>query len=398
MSQPKPLAGVRVLDLTRLLPGPMCTLFLADLGADVVKVEDARLGDYGRTMAPIQKQQAYFFNIVNRNKRSLKLDYGTPEGLEVLQRLAQSADVFIESFRPGVAEKLGFGYEALKAVNERLVYCSLTGFGQTGPMRNVAGHDMNFAALAGVTDQTGANPDTPPAISNYQLGDLAGGALPAVVGILSALLRRGITNKGGFVDAAMFDGLLAQTVINASSLAAFGQSMPRGTDLLSGGMAFYGLYPTADRRYMAVGAIEFKFWQTLCQTIGREDLISRHIAVGEDAAAVRAELTETFMQHSQAYWTELLAGKDCCVTPVLTPEEAYSLPQTQARGLIQQHPHPTEGIVQHLASPFKMSEFEFEVLRHAPAWGEHSREVLAEAGFQTAEIEDLEKKSVIFQS
>jgi crotonobetainyl-CoA:carnitine CoA-transferase CaiB-like acyl-CoA transferase len=348
-------------------------------------------------MAPIQREHAYFFNLVNRNKRSLKLDWNTPQGRELLLKLVQTADVWVESYRPGVMAKMGLDYETLKIHNPRLIYCSLTGFGQTGPLSPVAGHDLNFVALSGVLDQMGTHPDQPPALANYQLGDLAGGALQATIGILAALLRRHRTGEGSWVDVSMFDGLLAQTVIAAGSLAAFGQNLPRGGDLLTGGMAFYGLYRTADNRYMAVGAIEFKFWQMLCTALQRPDLVSRHIAVGEDALAVRAELEQEFAKHPLAHWAEVFAQYDCCVTPVLEPQEAYKHPHAQARGLVQTLPHPSEGDVHHLAYPVKFSGWEFAIDRHAPRWGQHSREVAQQAGYSSAEIEQLLASGAIFE-
>lgn len=260
-AQAAPLAGVRVLDLTRLLPGPMCTLHLADLGAEVIKIEDTGAGDYA---APAVRE------LVNRNKLGLRLDLKQPAGLAVLQRLAREADVLVEGFRPGVMARLGAGYPALAAINPRLVYCSLTGYGQTGPLRDAAGHDLNYAGLAGVAEQIG-QPGQPPALSNVPVADLLGGSMTAVMGILAALFDAQRTGLGRHVDIAVADGVLAHAVLPLAAVNTQGRTSPVGQGKLTGALPCYAVYTAACGGHLAVAALEKKFWDLFCQHIGRPE-------------------------------------------------------------------------------------------------------------------------------
>jgi crotonobetainyl-CoA:carnitine CoA-transferase CaiB-like acyl-CoA transferase len=289
-----PLAGLRVLDLTRLLPGAACTLHLADLGADVIKIEDTREGDYARRLGlsadapPGSTSPCY--RMINRNKRSLALDLKAAGGRDAFLRLARDADAIVEGFRPGVVDKLGIGYPLVSELNPGIVYCALTGYGQTGPYRNRAGHDINYLGYAGVLDQTGGA-HGPPVLSNLQVADLLGGAAGAAVGILAALYDAQRTGRGRYVDVAMTDGALAHNMFAMHALESTGRAPARGEDLLTGGVPCYGVYATQDGRYLAVGALEAKFWRALCETLERPDLIARQFATGADAQSVRAELT-----------------------------------------------------------------------------------------------------------
>jgi alpha-methylacyl-CoA racemase len=364
-----PLAGVRVLDLTRLLPGPMCTLHLADLGADVIKVEDTGAGDYA---APALR------GLVQRNKRALRIDLKQPEGVAVLHALARTADVLVEGFRPGVMDRLGVGYSTLAALNPKLVFCSITGFGQDGPNRDEPGHDLNYCALAGVTDQIGRAGE-PPALSNLPVADLLGGSLTAAMGLLAALFDAQRTGHGRHVDIAIADSVLAHAVVPMISVLKHGHAQPAGTDKLSGGLACYGLYRTKDERHLAVGALERKFWDRFCDVLGREDLKPRHLpADAAGTAALRAELTEIIGSQPLQHWQQRFAGSGCCVTPVLRLEEALDDPHFRARGMVVQ---PADGGPRQLACPVKMTGYEFAVHREAPTPGQHSDEVLAELDY-----------------
>ncbi|MFI4952074.1 MAG: CaiB/BaiF CoA transferase family protein, partial [Burkholderiales bacterium] len=269
-----PLEGIRVLDLSRLLPGAVCTLHLADLGADVVKVEDTGRGDYARSLgiAPgaaggsASGAVSAFYRMVNRNKRSLALDLKAGAGRDAFLRLAQRADVIVESFRPGVIDRLGVGYANVAAINPRLVYCSITGYGQTGPYRDRPGHDINYLGYAGVLDQTGTA-DGAPALSNLQVADLLGGAMNAATAILAALFGAARRGRGAHVDIAMTDGALAHNIFALHAIETLGHAQPRGRDLLTGGVPCYGVYATEDSRYLAVGALEAKFWRALCDAL-----------------------------------------------------------------------------------------------------------------------------------
>jgi alpha-methylacyl-CoA racemase len=363
-----PLAGVRVLDLTRLLPGPMATLHLADLGADVIKVEDTGAGDYA---SPAVRA------LVNRNKRGIRLDLKNPDGVATLLQLCRGADALIEGFRPGVMQRLGLGFETLAAANPRLVMCSLSGWGQTGPLCDQPGHDLNYAALAGVTDQMGG-------LGNLPVADLLGGTMTAVMGLLAALFDAARTGRGRHVDVAIADGVLAHAVLPLAALNQTGQVPRNGEGTLTGGLACYGLYGTADGRQLAVGALEHKFWGELCRRIQRPDLAPLH-RTGEPGteARVRAELAALFALQPLAHWAALFGDAPACVTPVLRLDETLAHPQFQARGMVM------TGTPPRLGCPVQMSGFQPAAARPAPEPGEHSDEVLAEAGFAPETIARL---------
>lgn len=385
----KPLAGLRVLDLTRLLPGPVATQHLADLGADVVKIEDTGEGDYARTMGARPGETSAFFRLVNRNKRALRLDLKQPEGVAVFRRLTLSADVVVESFRPGVMDKLGIGYATLAELNPRIVFCSISGYGQDGPYAQRAGHDINYVGYAGVLDQIGAA-GGPPVVPNFQIGDLLGGALAPLVGLLAAVIDARATGRGRRVDVAMTDAVLAHAVFPLAGLLTRLAPPPRGADLLSGGVPCYGVYATSDGRHMAVGALEKKFWELLCDTLGRPDLKPFHLAFGEKGEPARRELAAVFGSRSRAEWVAIFDKVDCCVTPVLTIAEALDNEQLQVRGMIVE----ADGLP-HLAPPYKLSGHIFAIERSAPAPGQHGEEILREAGFSEEHIAALRKQGII---
>jgi crotonobetainyl-CoA:carnitine CoA-transferase CaiB-like acyl-CoA transferase len=386
-----PLAGLKILDLTRLLPGPVCTLHLADLGADVLKIEDTGAGDYSRSMGlgAAPGEDSFFFRVVNRNKRSLRLDLKQKAGVEVFLRLAQDADVIVESFRPGVVDKLGVGYAAVRAINPQVVYCAITGYGQDGPWRDRAGHDLNYIATAGVLDQIGTA-DGPPAIPNLQIGDLLGGALTAVMGILAAVIGARATGLGRYVDVSMTDATFAHAYTGLLSVLARGATQPRGTDDLNGGLPAYGLYRTQDGRWMAVGALETKFWHVFCDAIERPDLKPFGLVRGAEGERTRAELAAIFAGRPLAHWTRFFDGVDCGVTPVLTFEEAMAHPQLAARGML-----PTIDGLGQFAPPLKMSGLDFGVRAPAPKVGADGTAILRAAGYPDAQIEGLRAAGVI---
>ncbi len=385
-----PLAGVRVLDLTRLLPGPVCTLYLADLGADVIKVEDTGAGDYARALGARPGTVSAFYRSVNRNKRSLALDLKDVRGRAAFHALARDAGVIVESFRPGVVSALGVDYATVAAINPRIVYASISGYGQTGPRAQLAGHDINYLGYAGVLDQTGTR-DGPPALSNLQIADLLGGAAPAAIALLAALVGAQRTGRGRYVDVAMADASLAHSIFPLHALEQSGRVPRRGEDLLTGGVPCYGIYPTQDGRWLAVGALEEKFWLALCTSLGRPDLVAGQFAAGEDGARVRGELERVFAGAPLAAWVDRLATVDCCVTPIATLPEALADPQFAARGMVVMRPDGSR----EYAPPFKLSDHTFAVAREAPAHGEHSALILREAGYGAAEIESLVAAGVV---
>ena len=385
-----PLAGVRVLDLTRLLPGPLATQHLADYGADVIKIEDTGAGDYARSMGAMGGDTSWFYQVVNRNKRSLRLDLKHAEGRAVFEKLVAGADILVEGFRPGVMDKLGIGHEALARINPRLVFCSISGYGQTGPYAQRAGHDLNYVGYAGVLDQIGTAGGAP-ALSNLQLGDLLGGTMTALFGILTALVDARASGKGRMVDVSMTDGVMAHAIFPLAEVLASGQVRPRGADLLTGQVPCYGVYRTADGRYMAVGALEEKFWNMVCDTLERPDLKPFHLATGEAGEGAKAELAVIFASRSQAEWVSLFDGVDCCVTPVLRLEESLENPQLKARGMVVE----VDGVRQ-FGPPVRLSGMLEQVFRPAPKTaGADSDEVLGEAGLSAADIARLRETGII---
>lgn len=389
-----PLAGVRVLDLTRLLPGPMCTLYLADLGADVVKVEDTGAGDYARTLAvrPASKRDRMtaWFTAINRNKRSLAIDLKHADGYAAFVALATEADVIVEGFRPGVAAALRIDYETIRAINPGIVYCALSGYGQTGPRARLAGHDINYLGYAGTLNYTGERGGAP-SLANLQIADLLGGAATAAIGILAALYGALRSGLGRYVDVAMADAVLAHQIFLLGALEDEGSVAERGSDLLTGGVPCYGVYPTLDKRWLAVGALEAKFWSALCNALQRPDLVPLQFATGEDGEAVRQSLSAIFASATLAEWSARLAGVDCCVTPVLTLDEALADPQFAARSMIVRRP---DGSRQY-APPFKLEPPAFAVTRDAPAHGQNTRELLREARYEDAAIDELIAKGAV---
>jgi crotonobetainyl-CoA:carnitine CoA-transferase CaiB-like acyl-CoA transferase len=393
MSSEGPLAGVRVLDLTRLLPGPMCTLYLADLGADVVKVEDIGAGDYARTLSatatPVAGMTAWY-RALNRNKRSLAIDLKTASGHAAFMALARAADVIVEGFRPGVVRALRVDYDTVRAENPRIVYCALSGYGQTGPRAEAAGHDINYLGYAGTLDSTGAR-NGPPALANLQIADLLGGAASAAIGILGALFGAARTGRGRYVDVAMADAVLAHQILLLGALEDAGAIAPRGCDLLTGGVPCYGVYATRDGRFVAVGALEAKFWRTLCEALQRPDLVPLQFAAGAEGERVRAALEAIFATEPLARWRERLERLDCCVTPVLTFEEALADPQFAARGVVLRR----EDGPRQYAPPFRLSPPSFAIVREAPRHGQHTDEVLREAGLDAAAIDALVRERAV---
>jgi crotonobetainyl-CoA:carnitine CoA-transferase CaiB-like acyl-CoA transferase len=332
MSRPGPLAGLKVLDLSRLLPGPWATLVLADLGADVVKVEEPGGGDYLRWFPPLVDGTSVLFRALNRGKRSVALDLRSDEGRADFLALAARADVVVESFRPGVLARLGLGWDALHALNPALCLLSITGFGQTGPASQRAGHDIGYLALSGLLNVSGG--PGAPAPPHAQLADIAGGGLVGLTGLLAALVERSRTGLGRWVDASMTEGVMAPLhMLLAPMLADAGPAPARGVGLLSGERPCYGVYETQDGRHLALGALEPKFWETFCRAVGRDELASDGLAEGEVGARVRSQVAEIIREHPLARWTALFARHDACVEPVLTPQELPAHPVHAARGV-----------------------------------------------------------------
>jgi alpha-methylacyl-CoA racemase len=380
------LDGVRVLDLSRLLPGPFLTMILADLGADVVKVEDPRLGDYMREVPPSKGGLSGRFLAVNRGKRSIALDLKQPGGRDALLRMAAQADVVVESFRPGVMDKLGVGYAALAAANPRIILCSISGFGQTGPYVQRAGHDIGYLAIAGVLAM-GGPAGGPPMMPGVQIADLAGGSLWSATAILAALVGRHRTGKGAHLDISMTEGSLALLAAELGNLDC-GLRATRGIARLNGGFACYGVYRTRDDRYLAVGALEPKFWIALNQALGRRPDVNELLAPPEGQTATRAELAAIFATRTAADWQDAL-GSECCVELVTELDELPDHPLHRAREVFFTIDGGAGvGPVVQVRTPLGMPR----PPRPPPRHGEHTRAVLAEYGFSDDEIGALETR------
>lgn len=386
------LEGIRVLDLSRMLPGPYCSMMLGDLGAEVIKVEENKIGDPTRWSPPMVSRQGAAFLQVNRNKKSIALDLKQPEGRDIFLKLASRADIVLEQFRPGVVDRLGISYSAVSEINPRILYCSLTGFGQDGPHCDRSGHDLNYLALSGVlgltTDERGT-----PIIPGVQVADLAGGMIAAFA-ILAALAAREKTNRGQLIDVSMFDCMLAMLPVPAAHQFA-GNAIPVGGKYaLSGSHPFYNIYETSDHKFMTLGALEPKFWENFCRRVGREDLIARQFDGGERRENLFQEVRDVFKARTQAEWVELMRDADACCEPVLAMTEAFEHAETRAREMILETEHPTEGNIKQLGFAYKLSDTPPRVTRHSPALGEHTDELLAEIGITGQERERLKREGI----
>ena len=388
-----PLNSVRVLDLTRLLPGGYATLLMADLGADVVKVEEPGKGDYIRWTPPMVGEFSTGHIALHRDKRSLTLNLRSNEGREVFLGLAERFDVVVESFRPGVMDRLGVGYQVLRERNPRLVYCAITGYGQDGPRALAAGHDANYASYAGMLSIVGEE-GRRPVVPGLQVGDLAGGGMSAVIAILAALHKREVDGTGDFCDVSMTDGIVSWLSIHAAEFFATKQVPERERMHLSGAYPCYRVYPAADG-WVSVGALEPQFWAALCEAIDRSDLLGDAFAVGERRDEVIAELEGVFSTRTRAEWMALLEGKDVCVAPVLDFAEAFEDPQIQHRGMVLETDLPGGESTAVIGNPFKFSSDREVAHRPPPRMGEHTAEVLAELGLGEPDLERLRSAGAI---
>ena len=382
-----PLDGVRILDLTRLLPGNYCTLLLADLGADVVKVEEPGRGDYIRWTPPMVDGEGGVHRALNRGKRSVTLNLKAPAGADVLRRVAAQADGLVESFRPGVMERLGVGYEVLSEENPRLVYCAITGYGQSGPYRDRAGHDINYMGYAGVLHNMGP-PDDVPLLPPVQVGDFAGG-MAAALGLVAALREAVATGVGRLVDVSMLDVVASWAGVLMAWHLATGDIPPRGRMPLAGGLACYRAYRASDSRFLAVGALEPQFWRTLCERLGVPELVDEQYA--DDQERLAARLQEIFATRPRDEWVADLADSDSCVGPVNDIAEAMADPQVTHRGLVA----TVGGWAVGPGPAIKAPTPEEGALSPAPGLGQHTDEVLLAAGFTGQELATLRASGAI---
>ena len=392
----RPLEGTRVLDFSWLLPGPFATLLLADLGANVVKIESPRGGDYARYYPPMGREMSALFAVLNRDKRSVAINLKEPRGQRLVERLVADADVLVESFRPGVLAKLGLGASALEAINPRLIYCSITGYGQTGPLAHRAGHDIDYLAMAGLLGLTGHDGEV--IQPGVQIADIAGGSLYAVTGILAALFERERTGRGRVIDASMTDGAAGFALIQHAREHLGNPEQGPGEDDLAGGLICYRPWRCADGGWLAVGALEPKFWERLCDAIGHPEFATDGLAQGKRRLEVGRRLAEVFASRSREEWIDTLRAHDVCVEPSLSLAEVRQSAHARHRGLFGTSAHPTDGaqFLHQYPNPRLLVGAEPpETPRPAPRLGEHTAEVLKEVGVEVDALRHLVRDGVV---
>ncbi|MBS7246922.1 MAG: CoA transferase [Candidatus Jordarchaeales archaeon] len=390
---PAPLEGITVLDLTRLLPGPFCSMILGDLGANVIKIESVRLGDWTRWVPPFIQSESAIFLSVNRNKKSVTLNLRSEEGLEIFYRMVRRSDVILEGFRPGVARRLRIDYDTVRKINPRIVYCSISGFGQNGPYAERSGHDVNYVGIGGVLDLTGVR-DEPPVIPGVPIADLAGG-MAGVIGVLAALLAREKTGVGQYVDVSMLDIVVSWLSIYAGMHLIGGVTVSRGSNILAGGIGSYGVFETKDGKYITLGILEEHFWRNFCRAVERPDLEKYPYLSLERRDELHEIIQEIIVNRTLNEWLRIFEENDVPCGPVNSLREVFSDPHVLHREMVTEVEHAKVGKIKQVGFPLKFSE-KWRVIRQPPPiLGEHTVEVLREIGYNDEEIENFRKKGVI---
>ena len=389
-----PLEGIKILDLSRLAPGPYCSMLLGDMGADVLLVEAPAEGKMAAmaVLGRVDAERAAAFNMLARNKRSIVLNLREPEAREIFYELADAADVVLEGFRPGVVKRLGVDYETLSKRNPRIVYCSLSGFGQTGPYSNLVGHDINYISVAGALGMIGW-PGQPPAIPMNIIADFAGGGMHAAFGILVALMARERTGKGQYVDIAMSDGVLSLLASSVGPVLMGSESPGRGNTLLNGSVPHYNVYECADGGWISIGSLEPHFFVNLCKVLECEQFIP-HQYDGSKRDEIKAYFTKRFKEKSRDEWYQELIKSDICAGPVYSLREALDDPHNRAREMVVEVEHPTLGTISHLGIGTKLSDTPGKVRTTAPQPGQHTDEVLSSIGFDAAAVASLKERGI----
>lgn len=390
-----PLSGLKVLDFSGLLPGPFASLMLADLGADVLRVEAPSRPDMVRLMPPYASDgTSAAHGYLNRSKRSIAIDLKQPEGLALVKQLVSEYDIVIEQFRPGVMDRLGAGYEALKAINPSIIYCSITGYGQTGPYKDRAGHDLNYLAIAGVIGYNGRKASGPAPMA-IQVADIAGGSCHAVIGLLAAVIYRQATGEGQHIDISMTDAAFSLHALTAPG-ALMGGDQPALEETQLNGGTFYDCYETADGRHLSVGGLEPQFFMQFCAAIGRPELAPEGLVMLPDrVAALKKEIRQALKSKTYAEWSAIFAGLDSCTEPVLSFQEACEHPHITARAMLVNVPQLDGGQQRQLASPFKFSATPPSYQFAGVTLGQHTVEVLTQAGIAEEQIAQLKSKGVV---
>lgn len=389
------LEGIKVLDRTQMGPGPYCTMFLGDLGADVIRVDPGggRAAEARYPFPPGAEERMRAYDAEERNKRSIVLNLKVDEALQIYYQMATKADVIVEQSRPGAAERLGVDYKTMREKKPDIVYCAITGYGQTGPYRDMVGHDINYIAVGGALGIMGPN-DRPPAIPSNLLADYAAGGMQAAIGILAAIIARDRTGKGQFVDISMLDGVISLMHVVASMYCISGQVPERGNDILTGGMPFYNVYETKDGKYISVASIEPWFFQNLCSALGREDLAAYQWRL-DKREEVLSLFNDIFRSKNRDEWVEIMKQKDICVAPIYSIDEVLSNPHVLERDMVVEINHPELGKVKQVGISIKLSETPGAIRRLPPRRGEHTEEILLELGYTKQEIEKLRSREAI---
>ena len=391
------LNHLKILDFSTLLPGPYATMMLADMGAEVLRVESTKQVDFLRFAPPMDGEHSANHMYLNRSKKLLALDLKQDAGVHVIKQLVeqQGYDIVVEQFRPGVMSRLGISYETLKAINPRIIYCSITGYGQNGPYQHRAGHDNNYLALAGIANYS-RRKGKPPTPQGIQIADIAGGSMHAIAGILAAVSHREKTGQGQHIDISMTDAAFALNALAAPGLLACDEPPEPESTLLNGG-SFYDYYETQDGRFFSVGSIEPPFFKALCETLDTPELLALHSQMMSPAgpekeaamATIREGLQKAFSSNSYEYWLQAFAASDACVEPVLTMREASEHPQLVARKMVADVPRPDGSHQPQVAHPIKYSDFEPQYAHTGGAIGQDSRSILLELGYSTEQIDEL---------
>jgi len=388
-----PLEGIRVLDLTRLLPGPYCTLLLADMGAEVIKIESPHEGDHMRWIEPTINGTSVYFLALNRNKKSMTVNLKSPQGVNIFHELARGADVVFESFRPGVLDRLGVGYNALKEVNPGIIFCSLSGFGQSGPYRLKPGHDINYISIGGLQGLNGNREGLliPPAV---QIADLGCGAMTCALSILGALIGRERTGEGAYLDVSMLDGIVSWMSQAIARYYADGQAPKPGRQTFSGEFPSYHIYRTKDGKYVSLGCVEKKFWVNFCEAVGRPDLGEFHLPEGQLQSKVFKEVEQIFVSKTRDEWTRLFDDVETCFAPVNDISEVIADPQVKHRELATEMDYGDGKMIQ-VAFPVRFSGQKLSMRQQPPQFGEHTEAILQGLGYTSEKLQELREGKVI---